>query len=260
LANQTDQDFELLIYSNIPVEYDLSVFRDAKVIENPVELALKYAYGIRKAKYDKIAFLEDDDTFAVNKVEYLNNIDFGYFHNDYHSITKGKHNHGKGFNMSSIAISRRYFQKLPDQLEKNTELGKIPDSFIYWRALEDNVPVTITDQKLTNYRFRDYKTIQKRNLDVAKIQNEYLKIADEYFKSEKVKNIIRLRLISNSILLNSYGEFTKVSFKDLLWLLGQKDVDEKGSKILSYILTLPLWRNFGIKFIKKYRSKKANLE
>lgn len=139
-------------------------------------------------------------------------------------------------------------------------MGKIPDSFIYWRALENNVPVTITNQKLTNYRFRDYKTLQQRNVDSMKRQNEYLKIADEHFKSEKVKRIIRLRLISDSIFLNSYGEFTKVSFKDLLWLLKQKDVDEKGSKVISYILTLPPWRNTGIKFIKKYRSKKANLE
>ncbi len=127
--------------------------------------------------------------------------------------------------------------------------------------METNVPITITDQKLTNYRFRNYKTLQQRNVDSMKRQNEYPKIADEHFKSKKVKRIIIIiRLISNSILLNSYGEFTKVSFKDLLWLLRQKDVDEKGSKVISYILTLPPWRNIGIKFIKKFRSKKANLE
>jgi len=74
-----------------------------------------------------------------------------------------------------------------------------------------------------------------------KRQNEYLKIADEHFKSEKVKRIIRL--ISDSIYLNSYGKYTKVPFKDLLWLLRQKDVDYKGYKIISYILTVSLWRN-----------------
>ncbi len=261
LSNQTDKNFELLIYSNIPVEYNLSKFKDAKVIENaPIELGLKYAYGIRKAKYDKIAFLEDDDTFSLNKVEYINITDFGYFHNDYNHLTEGKHNHGKGFNMSCIAINRKYFPELPDQLEKNVKLSIIPDSLVYWYALENNVPVTITDKKLTNYRFRNYKTLQKIMIDNMKRQNEYLKIADKYFKSEKVKRIIRSRLISDTIFLNSYGEFTKVSFIDLLWLLKQKDVDEKGSKLFSYILTLSPWRNSGIKFIKKFRSKKANLE
>ena len=35
LAKQTDQSFELIIYSNIPVEYDLSKFKDVKVIDSP---------------------------------------------------------------------------------------------------------------------------------------------------------------------------------------------------------------------------------
>lgn len=260
LVNQTEPDFELLVYSNINIDYDISKFLDIKIIHPEVnEMALWLSDAILRAKSDKIVFLDDDDTFIKNKVEYVNNIDFGYFHNDYTHITEGKHNPGKGFNMSCIAINRKYFHELPVALEKNVELGKIPDSFVYWYALENNIPVTITDKKLTNYRFRDYRTLQIRAIDSTKKQNEYLKIADKYFNSAKVKRIIRLRLVSNFILLNSYGQFNKVSFIDLLWLLSQKDVEEKGSKLLSYILTLYPWRNSGIKFIKKFRSKKANL-
>jgi len=48
LANQNDQNFELIIYSNIPVVYDLSKFKDVTIDENaPVELNLKYADEIQ---------------------------------------------------------------------------------------------------------------------------------------------------------------------------------------------------------------------
>lgn len=258
LAKQTDKNFELLIYSNIPVEYDLSKFKDATVIENaPVELGLKYAYGIRKAKYDKIAFLEDDDTFAKNKVEYLNNTTFGYLHNAYFKLSDGEYNYGRGFNMSSIAICRTKFKNLAEQLESNEELGKIPDSFIYWTALEQKVNTTIINEKLTGYRFRDYKTLQGRVIEDNKKQLEYLKIADKYFKNPEVKRIIKSRMIANKVFLNSYGLYSKISLVDMLWLLKQKDVNYKISKIISYVLSLPLWKGKGIKFIKKLRDKKS---
>ncbi len=260
LANQTDHDFELLIYSNIPVEYDLGKFKDVKVIENaPIELGLKYAYGIRKAKYDKICFLEDDDTFAPNKVEYLNSVNFGYFHNNYNHLTEGRHNPGKGFNMSSIAINRKYFPDLGDELEEQYELSQIPDSFIYWYALENNISTTFSDEKLTNYRFRNYYIQQQRIIQNMLKQITLLVNANKYFASPPVKNIIRARLISDTIFLNSYKiNYTKIRLKDVIWLLKQNNVEEKESKIITYFLTLPIWRKLGLKVIEKYRNKKAN--
>ena len=259
LANQTKRDFELLIYSNIPVEYDLSKFKDVKVIEDaPVKLTLKYAYGIRKAKHDKICFLEDDDTFTPDKIEYLESINFEYFHNDYNHITTGEHNPGKGFNMSSIAINRKYLPELANALGNQPELG-IPDSFIYWFALENRLHITLTDKKLTNYRFRNYKLLQERVLQNLSVQISYLKTANEYFTSSQVKDIIRARLISNIIFQNSYDvKYIKVPLKDMLWLVNQKNIEGKNSKFITYLLTLPMWRNKGIKVIEKFRNKRIS--
>lgn len=260
LANQTKHDFELLIYSNIPVEYDLSKFNDVKVIEDaPVELGLKYVYGIRKAKYDKICFLEDDDTFVQDKIEYLDKTNFQYFHNDYNHLTPGEHNPGKGFNMSSIAINRKYFHELATTLEEQSELRIAPDSLIYWFALENKIGITLTDKKLTNYRYRNYGLLQDRMFQNLKLQIRYLKSANKYFTSQEVKNIIRSRLISNSILQNSYDlKYEKVTLKDMIWLINQKNIEGKKSKFITYFLTLPVWRNVGLKVINKFRDKRIS--
>lgn len=96
LAKQTDKNFELIIYSNIKVDYDLSVFNDAKVIDSPnTTIASRYSDGLKKAKYDKIAFLDDDDVYSPDKIEFLNNNIFGYLKHDYWHITEGEHNPGK---------------------------------------------------------------------------------------------------------------------------------------------------------------------
>lgn len=257
LVNQTQQNFELLIYSNIQVKYDLSKFEDVKVIENvPTELALKYADGIKKAKNLKIAFLDDDDTFEKNKIEYLDNKNFGYLHNDYNHLTEGNHIHGNGFNMSSIAINKYYFSNLSEALKNNVELGRMADTFIYWYALEYNIPITISKEKLTNYRFRDYKTLNSRAIPFIQNQIKKLKIFGEYFKSEKVQRIIKQRIIQDSVYLKSYGEPVKISFLDIFWLMGQKNVDNRLSLLISYFLTLPILKGKGMNIINKVRNNK----
>ena len=257
LINQTQQNFELLIYSNIDINYDISKFKDVKIIENaPIELPLKYADGIKKAKNLKIAFLEDDDTFEINKIEYLDNKNFGYFHNDYKHLTSGNHIHGNGFNMSCIAINRYYFSDLSDELKNNIELGTMPDTFVYWYALEHDIPVTISQKKLTNYRFRDYKTLNCNAVSNMKNQIEKLKMFQQYFKSEKVQKIIKQRIIQDSIYLKSYGELINISFKDFIWLMVQKNADNRGSLLISYFLTLPILKGKGMNIINKVRKNK----
>ncbi len=259
LANQTKQDFELLIYTNIPVKYDLKKFRDVEIIEDvPQALGLRYGNCIRRAKNDKIAFLDDDDTFSPDKIEYLDSINFQYFHNDYNHLTEGNHNPGKGFNMSCIAIDRRYFPHLADELEKNIELSRVADSFIYWYTLENQIGTTFSDKKLSNYRFRDYTRQQLRMVKFMESQIAFLRNADKYFTSKTVKDIIRARRISNTILLNSYnGIYEKVTLKDIMWLLRQSYIEARTSKFITYILTLPIWRNTGLKVIYKFRSRKT---
>ncbi len=257
LANQTDHDFELLIYANIPVAYQLSKFKDAKLIQfESNERAHWMSSALRIAKYDKITFLDDDDTFEKNKISYLEKIDFGYFHNDYNHLTPGNHIHGNGFNMSCIAINRLYFQGLPNALENNVGLGNMNDTFVYWYALEHHIDTTISKEKLTNYRFRDYQTLQTNAVANMKIQIDKLTLFEQYFKSKKVHKIIRQRLIQDSIYLASFGGVLDISFLDFLWLLLQKNVDNRLSLTVSYFLTLPVLRGRGLNLINEMRKRK----
>ena len=257
LANQTDHDFELLIYANIPVAYQLSKFKDAKLIQfESNERAHWMSSALRIAKYDKITFLDDDDTFEKNKISYLEKIDFGYFHNDYNHLTPGNHIHGNGFNMSCIAINRLYFQGLPNALENNVGLGNMNDTFVYWYALEHHIDTTISKEKLTNYRFRDYQTLQTNAVANMKIQIDKLTLFEQYFKSKKVHKIIRQRLIQDSIYLASFGGVLDISFLDFLWLLLQKNVDNRLYLTASYFLTLPVLRGRGLNLINEMRKRK----
>lgn len=258
LANQTQQNFELLIYSNINIDYDISKFKDVKLMScESNERALWMSSALRIAKYDKITFLDDDDTFEKNKISYLEKIDFGYFHNDYNHLTSGNHIHGNGFNMSCISINRLYFQGLSNALQNNVELGKMNDTFVYWYALENGIKIQISKEKLTNYRFRDYKTLNSSAVLNMKTQIEKLKMFSEYFTSKKVQRIIRQRIIQDSIYLRSYGEQANVSFPDVAWLMFQENVDNRISLLISYLLTLPVWKNHGMNVIQKIRNKKG---
>lgn len=259
LANQNDQNFELIIYSNIPVVYDLSKFKDVTIDENaPVELNLKYADGIRKAKYDKIAFLDDDDVFTRDKIKFLNERSFSYLHNNYYHLTNGEHNYGRGFNMSCISINKKFYPKLADEYDENGFTGKSPDSFLFWYTLENNIPYRIIKDKLTGYRFRDYETIQKNMVDVIKTQILVDNEMKEYFKTQQVLNIINEKTISEKIMLRSYGIDEYVSLYDVAFML--RHSDRKIQKLISYILTLKYINNIGLRIINIKRNKNKTVK
>ena len=255
LAKQTDQSFELIIYSNIPVEYDLSKFKDVKVIDSPnTTIASRYSDGLKKAKYDKIAFLDDDDVYSPDKIEFLNNNIFGYLKHDYWHITEGEHNPGKGFNMSSIVINRKYFSGLAEAFESNGDFGLLPDSFVYWYAIEHQVPIKIVKNKLSGYRFRSYSVLQDRMKETMETQLKWLNEASRYFKNQEVQKIIMQKIISNKIMLQSLGIKQDLSLFDIIWLM-KSGIDGRVSKLLSYLLTEYLG-NTGIKIINARRNKK----
>ncbi len=254
LANQNDLDFQLLIYTNIDIQYDLQKFKEVDTIyPQKKEMAFWLSDALRNAKYDKIAFLDDDDTFQPNKIAYLNQHEFQYLHNDYNHLTSGNHINGNGFNMSCIAINRIYFPNLPSQLENHIELATMPDTFVYWYSIEHNVQATIIKEKLTNYRFRDYKTLKNNAVDNMKKQINKLKEFAEYFQAKEIHTIIRQRLIQDLIYLRTFGEDTNLTFIDLTWLIMQKNVDNRKSLIASYILTMPILKKYGMNLINKIR-------
>ena len=267
LKAQTDMYFDLVIVSNIEIEYNLSVFRDVLVIPAPVDiheeyvdgkvpgnLLEAYTYGMHVTKGDIIAFLEDDDIFVPNKISYLKKGNIkGYYHNDYYDLgSKEQHNNGKGFNCSCIALYKPLFEDLLAFAHKYPKLNYIPDSAIYWYSLEHDIPVNIDSFKLTYYRHKPMKKLYETLPESLGRQMQALDEAEKAFKSPVVKDIIREVKIQDYIYFSSIGDYHYVSFTDLIWLM-KRPVIQKPSKVVSYFLSLPLWHGIGVKWMDRIR-------
>ena len=270
LKAQTDMYFDLVIVSNIEIEYNLSVFRDVLIIPAPVDiyenyvdgkvpgnLLEAYTYGMHVAKGDIIAFLEDDDIFAPDKISYLKKRNIkGYYHNDYYDFgSKEPHNNGKGFNCSCIVLYKLLFKDLLAFAHKYPKLNYIPDSAIYWYALEHNIPVVIDNEKLTHYRHKPYQKIYANLEQTLNRQMAALEEAQGIFKSDKVHEIIREGLIQNQLYLNSLGHYKKISLNEMIWLMRRPVIGKRG-KVMSYFLSLPVWHGIGLKLMANFRATK----
>ena len=270
LKAQSDKDFDLVIVSNIEIEYDLSVFGDVLIIPAPVDiyenyvdgkvpgnLLEAYTYGMHVAKGDIIAFLEDDDIFAPDKISYLKKRNIkGYYHNDYYDFgSKEPHNNGKGFNCSCIVLYKLLFKDLLAFAHKYPKLNYIPDSAIYWYALEHNIPVVIDNEKLTHYRHKSLKKMYSNLLDSLNSRMSALEEAEKAFKSDEVKEIIREGKIQNQLYLNSLGHYRHIPIPDIIWLM-KRPVISKKAKLMSYFLSFPVWHGIGLKLMANFRATK----
>ena len=270
LKEQIDKDFDLVIVSNIEIEYDLSVFRDVLIIPAPVDiyknyveekapsnLLEAYVYGFHVAQGDIVAFMDDDDKFTPEKVAYLkhSNIE-GYYHNDYFDFGSNEpHNNGKGFNASCIAVNKSAYDGILQFAEVYPLLGYIPDSAIYWYALEHNIPVVIDNEKLTYYRHKPMKKLYANLPDLLSGQMQAFEESEEAFKSDKVRDIIREGKIQTQLYLNTLGHYKPIPLTDIIWLM-KRPVISKKAKIMSYVMSLPVWHGIGCKLMANLRSRR----
>ena len=271
LKEQSDRDFDLVIVSNIDIDYDLSVFKDVNIIPAPADsheeyvdgkaphnLLESYIAGMLASKNDIVAFLDDDDKFVPYKISFLrsSNIE-GYYHNNYYDFgSQEPHNNGRGFNASCISINKGAYSGILEMAQQHPLLG-MPDSVIYWYALEHNLPIQIDHSAyLTFYRHKPMKKVYANLLESVNRQMSALEEAGKVFKSEKVRDIIREGLIQNQLYLNSLGHYKKISLNELMWLMRRPVIGKRG-KIMSYFLSLPVWHGKGIALINNIRNKKV---
>ena len=272
LKEQSDRDFDLVIVSNIDIEYDLSAFRDVNIIPAPPDsheeyvdgkapsnLLESYIAGMEATKNNIVAFLDDDDKFVPYKISYLKMSDIeGYYHNNYYDFgSQEPHNNGKGFNASCIAVNKQAYAGILEMAQQHSLLGYMPDSVIYWYALEHNLPIQIDHSAyLTFYRHKPMKKVYANLLEFVNRQMSALEEAQQTFKSDKVQEIIREGLIQNQLYLNSLGHYKKISLNEMMWLMRRPVIGKRG-KIMSYLLSLPVWHGIGIALINSIRNKKV---
>ena len=271
LKEQSDRDFDLVIVSNIDIDYDLSVFKDVNIIPAPADsheeyvdgkaphnLLESYIAGMLASKNDIVAFLDDDDKFVPYKISFLrsSNIE-GYYHNNYYDFgSQEPHNNGRGFNASCISINKGAYSGILEMAQQHPLLG-MPDSVIYWYALEHNLPIQIDHSAyLTFYRHKPMKKVYANLLESVNRQMSALEEAQGIFKSDKVHEIIREGLIQNQLYLNSLGHYKKIPLYDMFWLM-KRPVIQKKAKLVSYLLSLPVWHGMGIALINSIRNKKV---
>lgn len=212
--------------------------------------------GIKESRGNIISFLDDDDLFFNNKLEYVysifkNNKKLVYYHNlpkfiDENNIYLSKTNHSISFNISCISIKRNIIN-----LEALKNLYIIQDSFMYCSALESHGMIIRGKQILTYYRFHnstsnykeknDSKIIHKNELFV----NYLLNFENLYkvFKNDRVKIYILNYIITLKIEMN------------ILHKLGYAKINYKIKKIeiLRYLFIFNYWdsrKKYYLKFLK----------
>ncbi|MEM3828697.1 MAG: glycosyltransferase family 2 protein [Conexivisphaerales archaeon] len=201
--------YEIIVVKNYKDEEIDNFMKDNNIINiytDIVEQGGKIVLGIENSSGEIISFLDYDDLFYPNKLEYVYNLfnkykKLGYYKNNYFPINERGDptkfiNKSKDFNLSSISIRKNiininYLRKVK---------GTLIDSFVYCSALESNYKILANRLVFTKYRVHNSSTITL-NLNF----NDYLnKIKDntsksletmhtfsEFFKSERALKYIK---------------------------------------------------------------------
>lgn len=185
--------FEIIVVSNFYV--DVSRFGQNSKIRTILmdgDMGEYLFTGLSIAKYDIIAFLDDDDTFDSGKLMRLMEIfsanrQLCYYHNDVKYVDRSGHKidyirlvekssqtlNGKSlifgaksnpraikvalenrgdFNLSSITIRRDCYLKYLLQLK---QIKGNPEGFFFWTGIIGMGQLMVDNEKLTNYRVHD---------------------------------------------------------------------------------------------------------
>jgi glycosyltransferase involved in cell wall biosynthesis len=164
----------------------------------------KLAEAIKVSTGEIITFLEDDDAFALGKLEYVhslftNNKNLVYYHNSYtpvngkYSITEYA-NSLPDFNMSCIAIKKEIIN-----VDEIFGITDSIDTFMYLSAVESGKFLIINRKKLTFYMvhssasnifLRDFKDFNAARITYINNVIKTLDIFLNFFKSSKAKKYL----------------------------------------------------------------------
>ncbi len=162
--------------------------------------------GIMESKGDIISFLDDDDLFVSNKLEYVynlfkNNNNLVYFHNNTFYMDsnnkklKNIQNNSIDFNLSCISIRK-------DIISKNLlkEIWASPDTLMYLFSLRSNGKIVNSNTRLNFYRIHDKNT--SNNLKWFKEYREQLKYFYSVFTNKKERHLLKYHILMVNILID----------------------------------------------------------
>ncbi|MEM0201454.1 MAG: glycosyltransferase family A protein, partial [Candidatus Micrarchaeaceae archaeon] len=201
--------YEIIVVKNYKDKELDNFIENNKIINiysDNMEQSEKIALGIENSSGKIISFLDYDDLFYPDKLEYVYNLfnndkNLGYYKNNYFPINEQGEptkfiNKSKDFNLSSISIRKdiiniKYLRKIK---------GTLIDSFVYCSALESNYKILANKLVFTKYRVHNSSTITLHlnfNDFLNKIKDdtskslETLHIFSDLFKSERALKYIK---------------------------------------------------------------------
>ena len=203
VLNQTlDKDiYELIVIKNFITEFDQEwKSRGIKLIYKPVGSIGDFLYtGVSHSRGSIISFLDDDDTFAKNKLkiiynEFSKNPSIVYYHNNCKVIYENKYIKRKNNNIITTNVKKRFFATASNiasiykfillsayfnlssvAIKKELLLNNIkylkkiisnPDDFFAYVAISSYGKILCDNHELTNYRIHAKNTSISMNINV----------------------------------------------------------------------------------------------
>jgi len=281
---------EIIVVKNFK-DNDIDSFLDANDVINmysdDITLGGKLSQGISQASGDIIFFLEDDDLFSKEKIaevsQKFSKYKLGFYHNSqlifydektimntdtqdflyYDKVNSERkvnylfHKLKAGFNVSSIAVSRDLAVKC-NSLLKNVKITA--DTFLFFCAIENELPIMVDLRKLTYYRIlRRKSAYENLNISLFKMQYEDALYFKSIFSKEILRNLIKIIIEQREILYKILSKevtrkeaiiYTFRMVKDLVYFPSKWNTFLLGLSVLS-ILSRETTRNI---FIKKIYS------
>ena len=229
------------------------------LISQDISLSGKIREGLSYATGNVICFLDDDDKFYENKLEYIYNKfkttkNLVYLHNNFSSIDDNDQpikykNTNPDFNMSSISIRRDIIN-----VDTLTRVSKSIDTLMYMYALESSKQIVIDDTVLTYYRvtensvthsFDSMESFREFSINsLSKILQSYVTMKS-IFTSHRVLKIINHMESFTRIRIYLFGG-SKPSIKDYLEILYTGSMESKSYEF-KVMLSSIFFKNFAIK-------------
>ncbi|WP_287960279.1 glycosyltransferase family 2 protein [Acidiplasma sp.] len=225
LASQKFKDFEVILISNF--SFDLSNYTNLNVRQIITDGIIEnYIYlGIKNAGSDIIVFMDDDDIFLPEKLEFIYNEfsskNIGYIHNNslfFSGNIKNASYRQLGrkpdFNMSSISVNKNILMRYLEQIKK---VSAAQDTFIYLCALDNSCNILNTSTVLTYYREHQKNTSRNNYCSWLKLYLNNIVYFQNIFDSRRPKKHLKRIYVITRFTIFSRG-FDKTPPEFIYWI------------------------------------------
>ncbi len=229
------ENYEIILIKNFAdsnIDDFASQNKVKSLISQDISLSGKIREALSYATGNVICFLDDDDKFYENKLEYVYNKfkttkNLVYLHNNFSSIDDNNQpikykNINPDFNISSISIRKDIIN-----VDTLTMVSKSIDTLMYMYARESGMKIEIDDTVLTYYRvtensvthsFNSIESFREFSINsLSKILQSYVTMKS-IFTSGRALKIINHRESFTRIRINLFGG-PKPFIKDYIKIL-----------------------------------------